>query len=413
MEGLRILLADENKADRHMVQEVLARSELEVEVEVEEVESLSRARSLLREKPFSCLILDYYLRDGMAMQLLQEAQAGELDLPPVIILTNSCNAQIAVELVKAGAADYLPKDELTPSRIAQSVRNALRVRDSHRALALAYEDLEQRAIARTAELAMADLTPEQEIAGSRKAEDLALQQLGQLAHTARLSTLGEMAASLAHELNQPLGAVANYANGCLRRIDSGTADWQTLRQALTQIVAQAERAGKIIHRLRSFASRKEPEMTVTDLNVLLREVASLVQPEARHREVEIRLDLDDKLPLVQADPIQVQQVALNLIRNGIESVQALDSSQRKVLLRTRPRADRQVEAVISDSGPPCDPSVLEQMFEPFFTTKPKGMGMGLTLSRSIVEAHRGELWAVPNPDGGLAFHFTLRTEAEA
>lgn len=408
MEGLRILLADDDEADRRRVRQVLARSKLEAEVE--EVESLSQIRSSLREKPFDCLILDDHLHGGLAMQLLQET--GVFDLPPVIIVTDSCNARIAVELIKAGAADYLPKDELTPRRIAQSVRNAVLLRSNQKALALAYEDLEPRAIARMKKFVVADLELEQEIPGSREADDLARQQhLGQLAHAARLSTLGEMAASLAHELNQPLCAITNYTNGCLRRIESDTADRQTLLQVLNQISAQAERAGKIIHRLRSFASRNEPEMVIADLNSLLREVASLVQPEARRNEVEIRFDLYDSVPRVQADPIQVQQVALNLMRNGIKAVQAVEPSRRKVLLCTRPRSDCQVEAVISDSGPPCDPNILEQIFEPFFTTKQKGMGMGLTLSRSIIEAHRGELWAVPNPDGGLAFHFTLRVEA--
>lgn len=406
MEDLWILLAGGNEADRLIVR--MAR--LDLEAQVEEVESLSRARSSLREKPFGCLILDYRLPDGLAMQLLQEAEAGELELPPVIILIDSYNVRIAVELMKAGAADYVPKDELTPSRIAQSVRNTLLVHSSQKALALAYEGLEQRAIARTTELAAASPAPEQE--SSRKAEDLARQHLGQLAHVARLSTLGEMAASLAHELNQPLGAIANYAKGCLRRIESGTAERQILLQALVQIAAQAERAGKIIHHVRSFASGKEPEMVIADLNSLLGEVATLVQPEARHQQVEIELDLDDALPRVQVDPIQIQQVALNLIRNGIEAVQALEPSRRKVLLRTRTCADRQVEAVISDSGPACNPRIVEHMFEPFFTTKSKGMGIGLTLSRSIIEAHGGELSVVPKPDGGLAFHLTLRSGAE-
>lgn len=409
MENLRILLVDASEVDRLRVRQVLTQSELGAQVE--EVESLSRARSSLSDQPFSCLILDYHLPDGLAIQLLQEDEAGELDLPPVIILTDSCNARIAVELMKAGATDYLPKNELTPSQIAQSVRNALLIRGSQKALALAFEDLEQRAIAHTAEFTAANLAPEQEISG--KAEDLARQHLGQLAHLARLRTLGEMAISLAHELNQPLGAIANYANGCLRRIGSGTAERQILLPALTQIVAQAERAGKIIHRLRSFASRREPEMVIADLNSLLRDVTLMVQQEALQQQVAIQLDFDAAQPRVQADPIQIQQVALNLMRNGIEAVQGLKPARRKVLVRTRNRADRQVDVVISDSGRPCAPGTLKQIFQPFFTTKPKGMGMGLTLSRSIIEAHRGELWAVPNPDGGLAFHFTLRIWAEA
>jgi len=408
---LQILVVDDDEVDRLYVLQTLARSELETGVE--DVESLAGARSAIARKRFSCLILDYHLRDGHAMRLLEEARRGELALPPVIILTGSCNNRIAVELMKAGAADYLPKDELTPSRIGQSVRNALRVRESQEALAFAHEDLERRVVARTAELEAANLDLEQEIANRLKAEGRSRQHLAQLAHVSRLSTLGEMAASLAHELNQPLGAIANYANGCLRRIESESADRQSLSQALAQIAAQAERAGKIIHRLRSFVARKEPEMVVTDLNQLLEEVASLEMPEARHQEVEIEFDLAGGLPGVQADPIQIQQVALNLMRNGIEAVQAIDSSRRRLTLRTRLRGDARIEASVLDSGPACDPGVLERMFEPFFTTKERGMGMGLPISRSIIEAHGGELWASPNPEGGLSFHFTLRVRGGA
>jgi C4-dicarboxylate-specific signal transduction histidine kinase len=329
----------------------------------------------------------------------------------VIILTGSSNDRIAVELMKAGAADYIPKDELTPSRIAQSVRNALLVQEGRDALTLAYENLEQRVVVRTAELEAANRGLEAEIARRLKAEERSRQHLGQLAHVARLSTLGEMAASLAHELNQPLGAIANYANGCLRRLGLEDFDRRAVSQALGHIAAQAERAGKIIHRLRSFVSRKEPEMVRTDLNRLLQEVAALEKPDARQQEVEVEFDLDYELPEVQADPIQIQQVALNLMRNGIEAVQTLEPARRRVTLRTRARSDQRVEASVLDSGPPCDPGDLQQMFEPFFSTKEHGMGMGLTISRSIIEAHGGELWAVPNPEGGMSVHFTLKMRA--
>jgi C4-dicarboxylate-specific signal transduction histidine kinase len=403
---LQLLVVDDDEVDRLTVLQALYRSELEAQIQ--DVESLAGARSALRNRHFHCVILDYHLRDGQAIHLLEESKAGQLTLPPVIILTGSCSNRIAVSLMKAGAMDYLPKDELTPSRIAQSVRNALRVRESQDELAHAYEDLERRVIERTAELERANCELGLEISNRLKAEEQSRQHLSQLAHVARLSTLGEMAASLAHELNQPLGAVANYANGCLKRLETGTLDEKTLGQVLSHIGVQAERAGKIIHRLRSFVSRREPEMAVTDLNQLLLEVGALEMPDARQGEVEIEYKLAQHLPAVQADPIQIQQVALNLMRNGIEAVQTNARDLRKVTLETRSLGAHRVEASVSDTGPPCNPAVLEQMFEPFVTTKENGMGMGLTICRSIIEAHGGELWALPNPEGGLSLRFTLR-----
>jgi C4-dicarboxylate-specific signal transduction histidine kinase len=405
LESLRILIVDDDEVDRLAVLQALEQSE--IGAKVKDVESLASARSALRDSSFNCVILDHHLRDGLAIQLLKEASRGLLDLPPVIILTASYNHLPAIELIEAGATDYVPKNELTPSRIAQSVRNALLIRDSQKALALAYKDLEVRVEARTAELKIANQELKHEIASRLEAERQAHAHLTQLAHVARLSTLGEMASGLAHELNQPLGAIANYANGSLRRLEAGTVDKQLLLNAVTNIAIQAERGGKIIQRLRSLVTRKEPKIATTDLNRLLKEVAALEGPEAHLYEVEIVFDLDLDLPTVQADQIQIQQVALNLMRNGIEAAQATDTLQRKVIVRTRARTDQRIEASFTDCGPVCDPTALEQMFDPFFTTKERGMGVGLTISRSIIKAHRGELWAVPNQEGGLSFYFTL------
>ncbi len=401
---LEILVVDDDEIDRIAVHRALQKSDLLAQVE--EAKSLSGARDKLRNKLFNCLILDYHLRDGTALQLLKTAGVEGLELPPVIMLTGTGSESIAVQLMKAGASDYLPKDELTPSRIAQSVRNALRLRSSEDALRQAYEDLELRVVERTDELATANRELRQEMVSRRKAEDRARRHLEQLAHVARLSTLGEMAAGLAHELNQPLGAIANYANGCLKRLEAGNADTTTLHGALKQVATQAERAGKIIHRLRSFVASHEPEVAAVDVNQVLREVVALQLPEANNREVRLEFNFGQDLPEVLADSIQLQQVALNLMRNAIEAMQAVEPEQRRLIISTDLNHGREVEVTVTDSGPGWDPDDLETMFEPFYTTT-EGMGMGLAISRSIIEAHGGKLWATPGQDGGLSFHFTL------
>ncbi|MEM1179999.1 MAG: ATP-binding protein [Acidobacteriota bacterium] len=414
---LSILLVDDDEVDRLAVSHALRQSGLEAKVD--QADSLKNGRQALRETPYDCLVLDYHLGDGHATTLLTEHTIAPADsaferphpdLPPVIILTGSGNESVAVELMKAGATDYLPKDELTPSRIAQSVRNALRVHASEAAAREAQRDLELRVVERTSALAEAYRELEQQMDNRQKAEEQARQHLEQLAHVARLSTLGELAAELAHELNQPLGAIANYAHGCVKRIENDTADQGTVRQVFVNIAEQAERAGKIIHRLRRLVERHEPVLTPIDLNTLLKDILGLQQAELSHRQVQLKLDLSPELPKVQADTIQLQQVVLNLVRNGIEAVAELPPARRVLSLRSWQAGHDRLGVSVRDEGVGCSPEQLQRVFEPFYSTKERGMGMGLAISRSIVEAHGGELWVMPNPEAGLTFRFTLPAE---
>ncbi len=417
---LHILVVDDDEVDRIAVNHALRQSG--IEAQIDEADSLKAVREALGQAPYDCLLLDYHLGDGHATTLLTEhspvkdpaiGERRRPNLPPVIILTGSGNETVAVELMRAGAIDYIPKAELTPSRIAQSVRNALRVHGSEAAVRQAQLDLESKVVERTAALAATNQALELEMANRAQAEERARQHLEQLAHVARLSTLGEMAAEMAHELNQPLGAIANYAHGCSRRIGTGTADMDTIQMVFDNIAEQAERAGKIIHRLRSLVARREPEMVITDLNRLIREVLELHASESEQRQIILKLELTPQLPPIRVDAIQVQQVLLNLIRNSIEALSDLPQERRHLTLFTQEAGADKLKFSIQDRGPGCDPETFQSLFEPFFTTKERGMGMGLAISRSIVEAHGGELWVVPNPDQGLTFHFTIPTEEVA
>jgi two-component system sensor kinase FixL len=250
-----------------------------------------------------------------------------------------------------------------------------------------------------------DITERQETQGR-------LHQLqGELAHVTRLTALGEMASALAHELNQPLSATANYVKGCVRLIDQGgLAEPAKIRAALEAAGEQTLRAGQIIRRLREFVSKGEAERRVENLPKMLEEAGALAMIGAKERGVKLRFRVDDGVDEVLADKVPIQQVVLNLIRNAIDAMET--TVERNLVVGARNAEDGMVEVFVSDSGPGINPEVAERLFEPFLTTKKSGMGVGLSISRTIVEAHGGRIWAEANPAGGAVFRFTLRGVGE-
>ena len=233
----------------------------------------------------------------------------------------------------------------------------------------------------------------------------------QLAHALRVTTMGEMATALAHQLGQPLNAIANYARGSLRRIRAGKWKEAEVIEAMEQASDQAERAGRIVRDIAEFVRTSEPRRENVDVNAIVQSALSLAQGEATAAGVRIDLNLSRDLPRVAADPIQIEQVLLNLVRNGIEAMGDTWSSRRLLTIRTQRTNNGAIRVDIRDGGPPADPEALEQMFEPFHSTKSGGMGMGLAISRTIVEAHDGKLWATANRSRGLTLRFTLPIEA--
>ncbi len=240
----------------------------------------------------------------------------------------------------------------------------------------------------------------------RDRENDGRRHLAELAHVARLSTLGEMASGFAHELNQPLTGILTHAQGCLHRLRRGACAPEQLTEALERVAAQAERAGAVIRRLRHFVRRREPHRSTLDLNELVREVLGLADNEVRRCEARVRLELDEELPPVLADRIQIEQVLLNLVRNALEAMDDVPAAARALTIRARV-AGAEVEVAVRDTGPGLAPGAVPLLFTPFFTTKPHGMGLGLSISRSIVEAHEGRLEARPGDGPGATFCFTL------
>ncbi len=247
-----------------------------------------------------------------------------------------------------------------------------------------------------------------DISDRRRADERERTLQTELAHVTRLSTMGEMASGLAHELNQPLSAIVAFVAGCRRRLESGEEPSEELLQAMRSAEQEAQRAGTIIHRLRSFVSRKEPRQSSVHVNDVVGEVAALFGGELRLAEVELAVDLAGDLPLVLTDRVQIAQVLINLLRNAIEAIAGEGASGRTVRVWTAHRDGGMIEIGVEDSGAGIRPEVAGHMFDPFFTTKAHGMGMGLAISRTIVQAHGGSISAEPRPDGaGTRLRFTL------
>lgn len=228
----------------------------------------------------------------------------------------------------------------------------------------------------------------------------------QLIHSGRLIVIGEMASALAHELNQPLTAIASYAGVCVRRMDAPDPAYPKIREILAQIGAQAQRAGDIVWHIRDFVRKRETERLSIDIGAMVREMAAFADIEARAQAVAIAVEIGEALRPALADKLQVEQVLLNLIKNGIEAMHETPG-ERTLRINARMTGEDEIEVGVCDLGHGLPHRVAMDIFTPFFTTKPQGMGLGLAISRSIVEAHGGRLWAMPNADAGTTFSFTL------
>lgn len=253
-----------------------------------------------------------------------------------------------------------------------------------------------------------------DITARKHAEDEVRLHYRELAHAARINTMGEMASGLAHELNQPLAAIANYSRGCLRRIRAGGGTTDDLTQAIEQVCTQAERAGDIIDSLRRFVNKEDSPRSPHDLHAIIREAMVIAGPELKMHGVIVQLELAPAMPRVLCHAIQIEQVVLNLIHNAVEAMEAVRPDQKRLAIRTR-LVDDKAAVEVSDAGPGLPREMQGRIFEPFFTTKAAGMGMGLPICRSIVEAHGGALELVARDDEGpgLALRFTLdRVEQE-
>jgi PAS domain S-box-containing protein len=244
------------------------------------------------------------------------------------------------------------------------------------------------------------------------AEDALHKARADLAHVTRVTTLGELAASIAHEVNQPLAAIVTNGEVCLRWLDREVPDLAEMRDSVGGIISNGRRASEIIQRLRALSRKTETQKVALDIDDAIREVIPLVQQEVLRHQVSLRLELAPTLPAVLGDRVQLQQVIINLIVNGMEAMTPVTDRPRELAVRSQLDDSGQVLVAIEDSGIGIDPESAKQLFNAFFTTKPSGMGMGLSICRSIIENHGGKLWASRNAGPGATFQFALQSQAE-
>ena len=246
-----------------------------------------------------------------------------------------------------------------------------------------------------------------DITDMRRAEQQSRQHQTELVHVCRVSTMGEMSTGLAHELNQPLAAIMNFANGCVRRLDSGTIKESDLVSALGQITLQAERAGQIIKRLRNLVQKKLPERSLVDLNALVREVASFVEYDSRKMGINIEINLTSHPLMLKVDFVQIEQVLLNLVRNALEAMQETPQDERRLIITTTPSEKKHYEVTVLDTGSGMDEETINHLFDAFFSTKQTGMGMGMAISKSIIDDHKGTITVESTLGEGTKFVIAL------
>jgi PAS domain S-box-containing protein len=234
----------------------------------------------------------------------------------------------------------------------------------------------------------------------------------ELAHVARVATLGEMSASIAHEVNQPITAAVTSASACLRWLNAQKLE--EARRSALRVIAEGHRASEIIGRIRALAKKAPPQKDWLDVNETIHEVIALARSEIQRNNIALETQLSEHVPVILADRVQLQQVILNLMMNAVEAMSGLSNGPRELLIRSGTDESKHVVISVQDSGPGIDPQNLDHLFEAFYTTKPQGLGMGLAISRSIIEAHGGRLWVIPIPnDGpGATFQFTLHAASK-
>ncbi len=280
-------------------------------------------------------------------------------------------------------------------------------KEAEAALMRARNELQMRVEERTAELRNTNRQLLEEIAERKRAEEAYYEAQAELARVSRMSALGTLAASIAHEVNQPLAAVVTNADACAIWLSGETPNLEEARTAVDCIAREGTRASEVIRRIRALFTKSTSERTSVQINEVIAEVMTLVQGEVSRNQVELRTELDERLPAVQVDRVQIRQVIFNLVLNGIEAMHGITDRPRRLVIRSEPSERREapseqgagLQVSVRDSGVGIDPKDQKRIFDSFFTTKAKGMGMGLSISRSIIEAHGGRLWAESN--GGL------------
>ena len=275
------------------------------------------------------------------------------------------------------------------------------------ALRQSRDDLEERVADRTLQLKNANDALLKQMDEQRRTEEALQTTRAELARAARITTIGELTASIAHEVNQPLAAVVANADACVAWLSRESPDLAEARAAAERATEGATRASDVIARIRSLITKTSPNKSRVEINRIIEQTVALAEAQAARNDATIKLELAPDLPLVLGDSVQLQQVILNLVMNGIEAMTTVTDRPRTLMLSSKSQDGREIRVAVHDCGVGLTNEVKKRLFEPFFTTRTKGMGLGLSISRSIIEAHGGRLWAESNGSSGSIFQFTL------
>lgn len=384
---VKVLVIEDSEAQIQLIKGMLEKGDAS-RFDVRVARSLQDGLAQLELHPVDVVLLDLTLPDSVGLQSCVRVSESAPAVA-IVVLTGLDDEDLAVSTLQHGAEDYLVKSEIVSQLLVRATRYAIERKRSKLELQSAHDQLELRVQERTTEI--------------ERMQETAVLRQEELAHVARLDTLGEMASGLAHELNQPLMAIIGFTDHVLYMMDEDLGDSEKCRGLIEDAGKEAKRAGEIIKRMRRLVSRRSVQRTRTNLNKIVADTIPLIRPGL---QVEILQQLDNAVPRVSVDEVQIQQVILNLARNAVHAMIDIEAADREVLLRTG-MSDGCAFVEVCDTGPGMSIEDLERLFDPFFTRKPDGIGLGLSISRTIVEAHGGELTVRKNEETGLTFRFLL------
>ncbi|MDA0589300.1 MAG: ATP-binding protein [Planctomycetota bacterium] len=393
--SVRILLIEDSPSDQEMIKRALDRHR-RAEFQVTSHETLREGMKSLVEGEFDIVLLDLSLPDSHGLESLESVMEIAPEVP-VVVLSGLQDEQTAVEAVKRGAQNFLTKGKFEADLLARSILYAIQRKRLELNLQRAHDELEERVEERTEQIRQM-----QEEAGRREEE---------FAHAARLTMLGELMTGLAHELNQPLMSIVAFTSTA-QQLVADKAPYRDLAPPLERILSGATLAGEIIRRLRRMVRRSEPQSEPLNINDVIREAMQFLSRELESRNVRVEFSLAPLLPSVMGDRIQLQQVVLNLVSNALQAIdragERTDNRAHRVAIATRLESPSgEVVARVTNTGPVISTEEMEQLFNPFFTTRPEGLGLGLAISKSLVESHGGRIEAQQADDEGMTFLFSL------